>query len=187
MPSALHRLARLVRPSPLSVVYHERYAVTIPGVPLDPDRASRILAFLLDGRFVHRRAVVRPEPAPVRDLLRAHDAGYLHTLEDPATVSAIVGAQLTAPEAATACRAFSIRFRMARSRRRRSPRMGGTGVVSMVHGSGHAASPRLRVAAADPGANPNVLLPIGEGSFEPLSSQAHMTGIPVRVRAVVPG
>ena len=55
------------------------------------------------------------------------------------------------------------------------------GVVSMVHGWGHAASPRMRVAAASPGANPNALLPIGEGSFEPLSSQAHMTGIEVTV------
>lgn len=60
------------------------------------------------------------------------------------------------------------------------------GVVSMVHGWGHAASPRLREANAHPGANPNVLLPIGEGSFEPLSSQAHMTGIPVTVTAAVP-
>jgi anaerobic selenocysteine-containing dehydrogenase len=59
------------------------------------------------------------------------------------------------------------------------------GVVSMVHGWGHAASPRLRVAAANPGSNPNVLLPIGPDSFEPLSSQAHMTGIPVTVRALV--
>ncbi len=56
------------------------------------------------------------------------------------------------------------------------------GVVSMVHGWGHAASPRLRVAAANPGSNPNALLPIGPDSFEPLSSQAHMTGIPVTVR-----
>ena len=55
------------------------------------------------------------------------------------------------------------------------------GVVAMVHGWGHAASPRLRIAAADPGANPNALLPSGPGSFEPLSSQAHMTGIPVAV------
>lgn len=55
------------------------------------------------------------------------------------------------------------------------------GVVSMVHGWGHAASPRLRVAHASPGANPNALLPIGPGSFEPLSSQAHMTGIAVEV------
>ena len=58
------------------------------------------------------------------------------------------------------------------------------GVVSMVHGWGHAASPRMGVAARNPGVNPNVLLPIGEGSFEPLSSQAHMTGIPVAVVAV---
>jgi anaerobic selenocysteine-containing dehydrogenase len=56
------------------------------------------------------------------------------------------------------------------------------GVVSMVHGWGHAASPRLQVAHRHPGANPNILLPIGPGSFEPLSSQAHMTGVAVRVR-----
>ena len=55
------------------------------------------------------------------------------------------------------------------------------GVVSMVHGWGHAASPAMTVAHAHPGANPNVLLPIGDGSFEPLSSQAHMTGIAVQV------
>ena len=58
------------------------------------------------------------------------------------------------------------------------------GVVSMVHGWGHAVSPRMRVAAASPGSNPNALLPIGDGSYEPLSSQAHMTGIPVSVRAL---
>lgn len=58
------------------------------------------------------------------------------------------------------------------------------GVVSMVHGWGHAASPRLRVAAANPGSNPNALLPIGPDSYEPLSSQAHMTGIKVKVRSL---
>ncbi len=58
------------------------------------------------------------------------------------------------------------------------------GVVSMVHGWGHTVSPRMRVASANPGSNPNVLLPIGPDSFEPLSSQAHMTGIPVTVQAL---
>ncbi len=57
------------------------------------------------------------------------------------------------------------------------------GVVSMVHGWGHRASPSLRVASKHPGTNPNALLPNGPDSFEPLSSQAHMTGIPVRVSA----
>ncbi len=56
------------------------------------------------------------------------------------------------------------------------------GVVSMVHGWGHGASPRLRIAAEHPGTNPNALLPSGPGSYEPLSSQAHMTGIPVTVQ-----
>ena len=59
------------------------------------------------------------------------------------------------------------------------------GVVSMVHGWGHVASPRMKVASATPGSNPNTLLPVGDGSFEPLSSQAHMTGIPVAIRALV--
>jgi anaerobic selenocysteine-containing dehydrogenase len=59
------------------------------------------------------------------------------------------------------------------------------GVVALVHGWGHARAPGMKVAQRDPGVNPNVLLPIGIGSFEPLSSQAHMTGIRVEVRAVV--
>jgi anaerobic selenocysteine-containing dehydrogenase len=58
------------------------------------------------------------------------------------------------------------------------------GVVAMAHGWGHRASPGMRVAHAHPGSNPNALLPIGEGSYEPLSSQAHMTGIPVTVTAL---
>jgi anaerobic selenocysteine-containing dehydrogenase len=58
------------------------------------------------------------------------------------------------------------------------------GVVSMAHGWGHRLSPRLRVAHDHPGSNPNALLPHGPGAFEPLSSQAHMTGVPVRVRAL---
>jgi anaerobic selenocysteine-containing dehydrogenase len=59
------------------------------------------------------------------------------------------------------------------------------GVVSMVHGWGHRASPSLGVASTYPGSNPNALLPIGDGSYEPLSSQAHMTGIPVTVSDAV--
>lgn len=55
------------------------------------------------------------------------------------------------------------------------------GVVSLVHGWGHRGVTGMRVAAASPGVNPNALLPIGPDSFEPLSSQSHMTGIPVTV------
>jgi len=56
------------------------------------------------------------------------------------------------------------------------------GVVSMTHGWGHAGG-GLRVAQKHPGVNANALLPSGPGSYEPLSNQAHMTGIPVEVSA----
>ena len=55
------------------------------------------------------------------------------------------------------------------------------GVVAMPHGGGFAESPALRFAAERPGENVNRLLPHGPGSFEPLSGQAFMTGIPVEV------
>ena len=57
------------------------------------------------------------------------------------------------------------------------------GVVAMTHGWGHASSPELQLATNHPGVNVNTLLPSGLGSFEPLSNQAHMTGIPVTVQA----
>jgi hypothetical protein len=39
----------------------------------------------------------------------------------------------------------------------------------------------MRVASNAPGVNCNALLPSGPGSYEPLSNQSHMTGIPVQV------
>ncbi|MEE8079112.1 MAG: molybdopterin-dependent oxidoreductase [Pseudomonadales bacterium] len=56
------------------------------------------------------------------------------------------------------------------------------GVVAMTHGWGHKASNGMRLAKEKAGVNCNVLLPSGSDSFEPLSNQAHMTGIPVDVK-----
>jgi anaerobic selenocysteine-containing dehydrogenase len=55
------------------------------------------------------------------------------------------------------------------------------GVVAMSHGWGHQRSRGMRVANDKHGVNCNSLLPSGPGSFDPLSNQAHMTGIPVEV------
>lgn len=55
------------------------------------------------------------------------------------------------------------------------------GVVAMTHGWGNERTPGLRVARAYPGVNVNALLPHGRGSYEKLSNQAHMTGVPVVV------
>jgi anaerobic selenocysteine-containing dehydrogenase len=58
------------------------------------------------------------------------------------------------------------------------------GVVALTHGWGHARAPGMRTAARHPGANANALLPTGPGSFEPLSNQAFMTGVPVELEAL---
>ena len=55
------------------------------------------------------------------------------------------------------------------------------GVVAVPHGWGNKETPGMRVARRSPGANVNRLLPTGPGSFEPLSSQSHMTGVAVEV------
>lgn len=55
------------------------------------------------------------------------------------------------------------------------------GVVALTHGWGNKQTSGMRFAARTPGVNANVLLPSGPGSFEPLSSQAFMTGIPVEI------
>jgi anaerobic selenocysteine-containing dehydrogenase len=56
-----------------------------------------------------------------------------------------------------------------------------SGVVAMTHGWGHDKSHQLKTARRFPGVNVNKLLPIGPGSFDPMSMQAHMTGINVTV------
>ena len=54
------------------------------------------------------------------------------------------------------------------------------GTVAMTHGWGHQKT-RMHVARKNPGSNANELLPSGPGSYEKLSNQAFMTGIPVAV------
>jgi anaerobic selenocysteine-containing dehydrogenase len=55
------------------------------------------------------------------------------------------------------------------------------GVVALTHGFGNARTPGMRRAQGSPGVNANALLPVGPESFEPLSSQAHMTGVAVEL------
>lgn len=59
-----------------------------------------------------------------------------------------------------------------------------SGVVAMSHGWGNQRSRGLSVASRFPGNNVNRLLPSGPGSYEKLSNQAFMSGVPVQVRRV---
>jgi anaerobic selenocysteine-containing dehydrogenase len=55
------------------------------------------------------------------------------------------------------------------------------GTVAMTHGWGNQRSYGLSVARDYPGVNVNQLLPTGPGSYEKLSNQAFMTGVPVSI------
>jgi anaerobic selenocysteine-containing dehydrogenase len=55
------------------------------------------------------------------------------------------------------------------------------GVAAMTHGWGQSRTPGMRVAQRYPGVNVNELLPSGPGSYDPLSNQAYMTGIPIEI------
>ena len=57
------------------------------------------------------------------------------------------------------------------------------GVVGMEHGWGHSKAKGMKFAQSTPGVNANALLPHGPGAFEPVSNQAHMSGVPVEVAA----
>jgi anaerobic selenocysteine-containing dehydrogenase len=58
------------------------------------------------------------------------------------------------------------------------------GVAAMTHGWGNHKTPGMKVAQKYPGVNVNHLLPSGPGSYEKLSNQAHMTGIPVEIEKI---
>ena len=59
-----------------------------------------------------------------------------------------------------------------------------TGAVAMSHGYGHQKSFALKIASKKPGANYNALMPIGAGTFEPLSYMSWLSGIPITVKKV---
>jgi anaerobic selenocysteine-containing dehydrogenase len=58
------------------------------------------------------------------------------------------------------------------------------GVVAMTHGFGNAATSGQPVARAHPGVNVNALSPVGPGTFDPVSTMSHLTGIPVEVAPI---
>ncbi|MDX1580218.1 MAG: molybdopterin-dependent oxidoreductase [Alphaproteobacteria bacterium] len=55
------------------------------------------------------------------------------------------------------------------------------GVVGIEHGFGHSKNDGMSFAKKTAGVNANSLLPHGPGAYDPISNQAHMSGIPVDV------
>ncbi len=92
---SVRRLVRRFGSAAVRVVFDERYAVPLPGVPLDPQRGQLTLAFLLDEGYIRPRDLHAPRRARLRNLLRVHSETYLASLEDPAVVSGIIGAPVS--------------------------------------------------------------------------------------------
>jgi acetoin utilization deacetylase AcuC-like enzyme len=100
LPNRVSRWLRYwVKPPALVVVHHGDYVHAPVGPLIDPLRSQKILAFLTQERLVHRRDVLRSHTASFEHILRVHTADYVRSLDDPATVGAILGVTTGAREA----------------------------------------------------------------------------------------
>jgi acetoin utilization deacetylase AcuC-like enzyme len=87
-----HLLALFGRPA--QFVYHESYALELPGVPYDSERGRRILGYLRAERLLARRAFHTAEEAPIRALRAVHADEYLHSLQDAGALSGVLGTEV---------------------------------------------------------------------------------------------
>ena len=95
----LRRLTTRVRPPAVKVVYDPGYERAIAGVPMDPLRADKVLAFLVDEGLIRREEISRPRPVALKNVLLVHSERYLESLQRPETVTAILGTPASDAEA----------------------------------------------------------------------------------------
>jgi acetoin utilization deacetylase AcuC-like enzyme len=81
------------------LVYDARYQRGVFGVPLDPLRGEKVLATLEEAGLLRREQLSAPRPASLQNLLRVHTEGYLHRLQDPETLTRILGVPVASGEA----------------------------------------------------------------------------------------
>lgn len=87
----LRRVTNRVWPPRVRFVYDPRYEASLSGVPMDPLRADRILAFLCAERLIRRDEIETPRPVAIRNLLLVHTSEYLERLQRPATLTSVLG------------------------------------------------------------------------------------------------
>jgi len=73
------------------LVYDPDYERSMSGVPLDPRRSERILAFLVEEGLIGEGDVYSPRSASLRNLLLVHEERYLESLQDAGTLTRILG------------------------------------------------------------------------------------------------
>ncbi|MEN8162976.1 MAG: histone deacetylase [Acidobacteriota bacterium] len=72
-------------------VYGSGYVHPVSGVPMDPARGERILAFLSEEGLIDREDLVAPREVSIRNLLRVHTPDYLDALQRTETLLRILG------------------------------------------------------------------------------------------------
>jgi acetoin utilization deacetylase AcuC-like enzyme len=81
------------------LVYDPRYRKSMLGVPLDPERGDNILTALEEAGLLRHDGVSAPRAASVENLLRVHSAEYLGKLQEPATLTRVLGVAVPPHEA----------------------------------------------------------------------------------------
>ena len=94
----LRRLRYGVRPPKVRFIYDPAYERNTMGVPLDPLRADRILAFLANERLVRRGEISVPRPAALKNILLVHAPEYLEALQRVETLTGILGTPVSDDE-----------------------------------------------------------------------------------------
>jgi acetoin utilization deacetylase AcuC-like enzyme len=72
-------------------IHGSGYAYSIPGVPIDPTKGERVLAFLIEERLIDRDDLISPRAASIRNLLRVHTPDYIDSLQHTDTLLRILG------------------------------------------------------------------------------------------------
>lgn len=76
-------------------MYHPAYERGIRTIPLDHQRAERILSFLSEERLLAQEDVLIPRRPTLRALLRVHDSEYLESLQRRSVVERVFGTQVS--------------------------------------------------------------------------------------------
>ncbi len=79
-------------------VYHPDYDRAISGVPLDPMRADRILAYLSEEALASENAISLARAASLGNILRVHSETYVESLQRPETLARILGVAVSEAE-----------------------------------------------------------------------------------------
>ena len=82
----------------IPIVYDNRYQHSISGVPMDPLRGDKVLGALEEAGLLASHLLSEPRPASLLNLLRVHTPEYLQSVQEPETLTRILGVEIPVRE-----------------------------------------------------------------------------------------